>query len=113
MVTAHPNHHHIPRHSDRTAWGDDELHPAAEQYATGMSLADVAAGYSVDTQTVGPCLVSLIGTLSSRERTDQLSVIGHVSLRIVPVPERAQWSTAVKLRALLDRPASRRSSGAT
>jgi hypothetical protein len=51
-ITAHLDRHHIPRHSKRTAWGDDELRTAAEQYATGRSLSDVAVEYGLDPQTI-------------------------------------------------------------
>ena len=51
-VAAHLDHHHIPRHHERTTWDDDTLREAAAQYATGLSLADVAAGYGIDAQTV-------------------------------------------------------------
>ena len=51
-IAAHLDHHHIPRHHERARWDDDTLREAAAQYATGLSLADVAAGYGIDPQTV-------------------------------------------------------------
>ena len=51
-VTAHLDRHGIPRHSGQTAWDDEIVTQAAELYATGLSLADVAQRFGIDAQTV-------------------------------------------------------------
>ena len=51
-VTGHLDRHGVPRHSEQTAWDDEILKQAAELYATGVSLADVADRFGVDPQTV-------------------------------------------------------------
>ena len=51
-VTSHLDRHGVPRHSEQTAWNDKILSHAAELYATGRSLADVADQFGVDAQTV-------------------------------------------------------------
>ena len=51
-VTALLDQHQVPRHSARTNGSDDELRTAAEQYGSGMSLAEVATAYGIDAQTV-------------------------------------------------------------
>ena len=50
-VTGHLDRHGIPRHSEQTAWNDEILKKAAELYAAGSSLADVADQFGVDPQT--------------------------------------------------------------
>jgi len=51
-VASHLDHHHIPRHRQRTAWDEETIRRAAKLYGTGLSLADVAAEYGIDAQTV-------------------------------------------------------------
>lgn len=51
-MTGHLDRHGVPRHSERTTWADHDLKQAAELYATGMSLADVADRFGIDAQTV-------------------------------------------------------------
>ena len=51
-VAAHLNRHGVPRHYEATAWNGENLRQAAEQYATGSSLADVADQFGIDAQTV-------------------------------------------------------------
>ena len=51
-VTAHLDRHQIPRHHERVTWDDGTLREAAEMYASGLSLADVAERFGVDAQTV-------------------------------------------------------------
>ena len=42
----------VPRHRERTAWDSGTLEKAAELYASGLSLADVADQFGIDAQTV-------------------------------------------------------------
>jgi len=42
----------VPRRSEATIWDDNALREAAELYATGLSLADVANRFGIDAQTV-------------------------------------------------------------
>ena len=51
-VAAHLDRHGVPRHHDRTEWDDGDLEHAAEMYAAGLSLADLAAVFEIDAQTV-------------------------------------------------------------
>jgi transposase-like protein len=51
-VAAHLDRHQIPRHRERTAWERGTLEEAAELYASGLSLADVADQFGIDAQTV-------------------------------------------------------------
>ena len=51
-VAAHLDRHQIPRHRERTAWERSTLEEAAELYASGLSLADVADQSGIDAQTV-------------------------------------------------------------
>ena len=51
-VTAHLNRRAVKRHAVGKEWSKEELASAAELYAHGESLADVAARYSVDASTV-------------------------------------------------------------
>ncbi len=51
-VAGHLDRHDVPRQSELTAWDDEILTQAAELYATGSSLADVADQFGVDAQTV-------------------------------------------------------------
>ena len=51
-VAAHLDRHQIPRHRERTAWESGTLEEAAELYASGLSLADVADQFGIDAQTV-------------------------------------------------------------
>ena len=51
-VSGHLDRNGVPHHSEHTAWDDDILRQAAELYATGLSLADVAHRFGVDAQTV-------------------------------------------------------------
>ncbi|MCP3938509.1 MAG: hypothetical protein GY708_24440 [Actinomycetia bacterium] len=51
-VAAHLERRGVPRHSEQAAWETDTLREAAEQYAPGLSLADLADRYRIDAQTV-------------------------------------------------------------
>lgn len=51
-VAGHLDRNHIPRHREQSAWDDGTLSEAAELYATGRSLVDVADRYGIDAQTV-------------------------------------------------------------
>lgn len=51
-VAAHLDRRQIPRREAKTAGDDTTLAEAAESYATGSSLADVARRYGIDPQTV-------------------------------------------------------------
>lgn len=51
-VTAHLDHHGVPRHREHMAWDDRTLDEAAELYAAGRSLADVGEQFGIDAQTV-------------------------------------------------------------
>ena len=51
-IAAHLDRHQVRRHREQTAWDDDTLNETAEAYAAGLSLADVAARYGIDAQTV-------------------------------------------------------------
>ena len=51
-VAGHLDRGGIPRRNEQTAWDDEKLRQAAELYATGLSLADVADRYGIDAQTV-------------------------------------------------------------
>jgi lambda repressor-like predicted transcriptional regulator len=51
-VAAHLDRHHIERHHPDTEWASETLTAAADLYATGLSLAAVAARYGIDPQTV-------------------------------------------------------------
>ena len=51
-VAAHLDRRSVPRHQEPTVWDDDALKEAAELYATGLSLADVADRFRIDGQTV-------------------------------------------------------------
>ena len=51
-VGEHLDRHGVPRHSKQVAWDESKLKDAAELYATGLSLADVAKRYEIDAQTV-------------------------------------------------------------
>jgi AraC-like DNA-binding protein len=51
-VAGHLDRHGVARHSELRAWDDEILRHAAELYATGWSLADVADQFGVDAQTV-------------------------------------------------------------
>ena len=51
-VGEHLDREGVPRHSERIAWDESTLRNAAELYATGLSLADVANRYEIDAQTV-------------------------------------------------------------
>jgi hypothetical protein len=51
-VAGHLDRSGVPRHSEQTAWDDEILKQAADLYATGLSLADVAHQFGVDAQTV-------------------------------------------------------------
>ncbi len=51
-VAGHLDRHDVPRQSELTARDDEILTQAAELYATGSSLADVADQFGVDAQTV-------------------------------------------------------------
>jgi transposase-like protein len=51
-VAGHLDRHSVPRHDAQTAMDDEILKQAAEFYATGLSLADVADEFGVDAQTV-------------------------------------------------------------
>ena len=51
-VAAHLDRHQIPRHREGTAWESGTLEEAAELYASGLSLADVADQFGIDAQTV-------------------------------------------------------------
>ena len=51
-VAGHLDRHSIPRHNKQRAWDDETLRHAAELYATGWSLADIADQFGIDAQTV-------------------------------------------------------------
>ena len=51
-LAGHLDRHGVPRHSEQTAWDDEILKEAAEQYTGGRSLADVAERFGIDAQTV-------------------------------------------------------------
>ena len=51
-VAGHLDRHDVPRHHDQTPWDDITLRRAADLYATGPSLAEVADRYDIDAQTV-------------------------------------------------------------
>ena len=51
-VAGHLDRHRVARHNEQRAWDDEILNQAAEVYATGRSLADVADQFGVDAQTV-------------------------------------------------------------
>ena len=53
-VAGHLDRHGVPRHSELTVWDDDILREAAELYATGLSLADVAERFRRAGVTVRP-----------------------------------------------------------
>ena len=50
-VAAHLDRLDVPRHHARTAWDDRALEEAAELYAAGLSLADLADRYQIDAAT--------------------------------------------------------------
>ena len=52
-VAAALDRHHVERHHAQTARTSETLADAAELYASGLSLAAVAARYGIDPQTVG------------------------------------------------------------
>ena len=51
-VAGHVDRHDVPLHSKQTAWDDETLERAAELYAAGSSLVDVAHRFGIDAQTV-------------------------------------------------------------
>ena len=51
-VAATLDRHHVERHHSQGAWTSKTLAAAADLYATGLSLAAVAARYGIDPQTV-------------------------------------------------------------
>jgi lambda repressor-like predicted transcriptional regulator len=51
-VAAHLDRNHIERHHPHTEWANETLTAAADLYASGLSLAAVAARYGIDPQTV-------------------------------------------------------------
>ena len=51
-VAGHLDRHRVARHNEQRAWDDEILNQAADVYATGRSLADVADQFGVDAQTV-------------------------------------------------------------
>jgi hypothetical protein len=51
-VAGHLDRHDAPRHYKRTTWDDVTLRRAADLYATGLSLAEVADRYDIDAQIV-------------------------------------------------------------
>lgn len=51
-VAVHLDRHQVPRHHEQTAWDDSTLDEAAELYAAGLSLIDVADRFGIDPQTV-------------------------------------------------------------
>ena len=51
-VAKHLDRHRVPRHHEQTAWDDELLKQAAELYASGFSLTDVAHQFGIDAQTV-------------------------------------------------------------
>ena len=51
-VAGHLDRHDVPRHHEQTTWDDITLRRAADLYATGPSLAEVADRYDIDAQTV-------------------------------------------------------------
>jgi lambda repressor-like predicted transcriptional regulator len=51
-VAARLDRHHVERHRAQGEWTSETLAAAADLYATGLSLATVAARYGIDPQTV-------------------------------------------------------------
>jgi transposase-like protein len=98
-VAGHLDRHGVPRHSEQTAWDDDALRRAAELYATGSSLADIAHRFGVDAQPTGsdaqasPCD---LGEVGHRQLTPNRSGAEHYRAREKGrsrVPLNGTWRT--------------------